>query len=180
VLVNDLLDVSRIQSGKVMLEAQPLNLRELAEEILAEMRQRSIETAKPMQFSLEAQPSLPLARGDRERTLQILRSLVSNGFNYTPENGQVTVRLSALEHEVQVDVIDNGIGIPPKDHSRIFDRFYRGESPLVMATPGTGLGLALSKILVEMQEGRIWFSSTGVPGEGSVFSFTLPIYPLEG
>jgi PAS domain S-box-containing protein len=180
VLVNDLLDVSRIQSGKVMLEAQPLDLRGLAEEILAEMRQRSKETGKPMQFSLEAQSSLPLARGDRERTLQILRSLVSNGFNYTPENGQVTVRLSALEHEVQVDVIDNGIGIPPKDHARIFDRFYRGESPLVMATPGTGLGLALSKILVEMQEGRIWFSSTGVPGEGSVFSFTLPIYPLEG
>lgn len=180
VLVNDLLDVSRIQSGKVMLEAQPLDLRALAQEILGEMRQRSIETAKPMQFSLEAPSSLPFARGDRERTLQILRSLVSNGFNYTPENGQVSVRISAHEHEVQVDVVDNGIGIPPKDHSRIFDRFYRGESPLVMATPGTGLGLALSKILVEMQEGRIWFSSTGVPGEGSVFSFTLPIYPLEG
>ena len=180
VLVNDLLDVSRIQSGKVMLEAQPLDLRALAEEILGEMRQRSAETGKPMHFLLEAPPSLPYARGDRERTLQILRSLVSNGFNYTPENGRVAVRISTLEHEVQVDVIDNGIGIPPKDHGRIFDRFYRGENPLVMATPGTGLGLALSKILVEMQEGRIWFSSTGVPGEGSVFSFTLPIYPLEG
>lgn len=179
-LVNDLLDVSRIQAGKVMLEWQPLDLRLLAEEILEEMRQRSKESNKPMNFSLEAASALPLARGDRERTLQILRSLVSNGFNYTPANGQVTVRLSARGNEVQVDVIDNGVGIPPKDHGRIFDRFYRGENSLVMATPGAGLGLALSKILVEMQEGRIWFSSTGVPGEGSTFSFTLPVYPAEG
>ncbi len=180
VLVNDLLDVSRMQSGKVMLEAQRLHLIELAREVIEEMRHRSLDSQKPMTFALEAPDDLPAARGDRERTLQVLRSLVTNGFYYTPENGKVIIRLSASGQYVQIEVIDNGIGIPVKDQGRIFDRFYRGESPLVMATPGSGLGLALSKILVEMQEGRIWFSSSGVPGEGSTFCFTLPLHPLEG
>ncbi|MEW6648768.1 MAG: GAF domain-containing protein [Chloroflexota bacterium] len=180
VLVNDLLDVSRMQSGKVMLEAQRLDAIQLAREVIEEMHQRSKESQKPMTFNLEAPEDLPAARGDRERTLQVLSSLVTNAFNFTPENGRVVIRLSAQEQVLQIDVIDNGIGIPLKDHERIFDRFYRGENPLVMATPGTGLGLALSKILVEMQEGRIWFTSTGVPGDGSTFSFTLPRYPPEG
>lgn len=180
VLVNDLLDVSRMQSGKVMLEAQRLDMVEMAREVIEEMRRRSMDSQKPITFILEAPDDLPAARGDRERSMQVLRSLVTNGFNYTPENGKVVIRLSTSGQHVQVDVIDNGIGIPLKDQGRIFDRFYRGESPLVMATPGTGLGLALSKILVEMQEGRIWFASTGVPGEGSIFSFTLPLHPLEG
>ena len=76
-------------------------------------------------------------------------------------------------------MIDNGIGIEPRDRSRIFQRFYRGDDPLVLATAGTGLGLAISKILVEMHHGRIWFHSNGVRGEGSVFSFSLPVTKSE-
>jgi signal transduction histidine kinase len=76
-------------------------------------------------------------------------------------------------------VIDTGIGIQVKDQKRIFERFYRGEDPLVLATSGTGLGLALSKTLVEMHHGRIWFNSSGTAGEGSTFSFTLPVYHAE-
>jgi signal transduction histidine kinase len=78
-----------------------------------------------------------------------------------------------------VDVQDNGIGIPPADQDRIFERFYRGEDPMVLATPGTGLGLAIVKQLVNMHKGQIWMKSTGVPGEGSTFSFTLPVYLAE-
>jgi signal transduction histidine kinase len=84
-----------------------------------------------------------------------------------------------LDNEVQVDVVDDGVGIAPKDHPRIFERFYRGDHPLVLASAGTGLGLAMAKTLVEMHNGRIWFSSSGIPGEGSVFSFTLPIQEME-
>ncbi len=75
-----------------------------------------------------------------------------------------------------MDVVDNGVGIPKSDQDRVFERFFRGEHPFVLATPGTGLGLAIVKQLVEMHKGRIWMKSEGVPGEGSTFSFTLPVY----
>jgi len=79
-------------------------------------------------------------------------------------------------NQVQVDVEDNGVGIAREDQDRIFERFYRGEHPLVLATPGTGLGLSIVKQIVEMHKGRIWMNSSGIPGDGSTFSFTLPVY----
>ena len=87
--------------------------------------------------------------------------------------------LKRMGEDVQVDIEDNGIGIPIKDQSRVFERFFRGDDPLVLATAGTGLGLALARTLVEMHHGRIWFKSNGVSGEGSVFSFSLPIEQTE-
>jgi signal transduction histidine kinase len=87
----------------------------------------------------------------------------------------VSVRLSLLDGMAQVDVNDDGIGIVEKDQERIFERFFRGEDPLVLQKAGTGLGLAISKILIEMHGGKIWFSSAGKKGEGSTFSFTIPV-----
>jgi signal transduction histidine kinase len=103
--------------------------------------------------------------------------LLDNAYHYTPENGSIEVHLRSQKKrgEVQVDVIDNGIGIAAADQERVFDRFYRGEDPLVLATPGTGLGLSIVRQLVEMHHGRIWVKSDGVSGHGSTFSFTLPI-----
>jgi two-component system sensor histidine kinase SenX3 len=82
-------------------------------------------------------------------------------------------------HEVQVDVVDNGIGIPEAEQKLIFERFYRGEDPLVLASSGTGLGLSIVARLIEMHHGRIWVSSQGIRGQGSVFSITLPAYELQ-
>ena len=90
------------------------------------------------------------------------------------------MRIHAEGGEVQVDIEDNGIGVNLEQQSRIFERFYRGEDPLVLSTAGTGLGLAISKILVEMHRGRIWFKSSGIRGEGSIFSFALPVMKGEG
>jgi signal transduction histidine kinase len=131
-----------------------------------------------MAFSVEAPRSLPRALGDAERVRQILLNLLDNSYHYTPANGMITVHLHALtaRGEVQVDVVDDGVGIPKADQDRVFERFFRGEHPFVLATPGTGLGLAIVKQLVEMHKGRIWMKSEGKPGEGSSFSFTLPIY----
>jgi len=84
-----------------------------------------------------------------------------------------------VEGEIQVDIKDTGIGIHPGDQHRIFERFYRGEDPLVLATAGTGLGLAIARNLIEMHQGRIWFKSSGLTGEGSTFSFTLPVFQNE-
>jgi signal transduction histidine kinase len=107
---------------------------------------------------------------------QILGNLVDNAYNYTPNNGTIRVGIHQEGDEIQVDVQDNGVGIAVEDQPRVFERFYRGEHPLVLATPGTGLGLPIVRQLVEMHNGRIWMTSTGVPGEGCTFSFALPIY----
>lgn len=180
-LVDNLLDVSHIQAGQVALEYQEIDLEDLAKSVAADLRELAIQENKPITVSLEIQAGLPCVHGDLARTRQVLRSLAMNGYDYTPENGEVFVRIyKSGEEELQVDVKDNGIGIPFEDQPRIFDRFFRGEHPLIMATAGAGLGLALSKILIEMQGGRIWFTSSGVPGEGSVFSFTIPVERKEG
>jgi two-component system phosphate regulon sensor histidine kinase PhoR len=90
--------------------------------------------------------------------------------------GKILVRSHQNEDEVQIDIKDSGVGIHPEDLPRVFERFYRGESPLVLGVSGTGLGLSIVQNLVEMHKGRIWAESSGVPGEGTTFSFTLPVY----
>lgn len=181
ILVNDLLDISRLESGRVTLSPQALDMREVAEDVIGDVLRRSQEENKSVALSLDAPKKLPLVYGDAERVRQILGNLVDNAYNYTPENGTITVQIQPLNggHEVQVDVKDNGVGIALGDQARVFERFYRGEHPLVLATPGTGLGLSIVKELVQMHKGRIWLQSAGVPGEGSTFSFTLPVYKTQ-
>lgn len=179
ILVNDLLDISRIEAGRVQLSIQAVDLAPLVEEVITEMRRLSEEEGRPMTFEVDLPDDLPPVKGDPERIRQIIENLVDNGYRYTPEGGRVLVRARRVDHEVQVDVIDNGIGIPPDEQERVFERFYRGENPLVMASAGTGLGLSIVRHFVEVQGGRIWLTSTGIPGEGSTFSFTLPIYREE-
>lgn len=175
-LVSDLLDISRIEAGRVTLNPQAVDLHEIAEDVVADVLRRSQNEEKPIALSLDAPKKLPAIIGDSERIRQILDSLVDNAYNYTPNNGTIRVNIHQENGEVQVDVQDNGIGIASEDQGRIFERFFRGEHPLVLATPGTGLGLPIVRQLVEMHKGRIWMTSSGVPGEGSIFSFTLPIY----
>ncbi len=176
ILVNDLLDISRIEAGRVTLSLQSVNLREIAEDIITETLRRSQDENKPMALSLDAPKKVPPVLGDVERIRQIISNLVDNAFNYSPSNGTIRINIQQQNGEVQVDVHDNGVGIAPEDQSRVFERFFRGEDPLVLATPGTGLGLPIVRQLVEMHRGQIWMNSTGIPGEGSTFSFTLPIY----
>jgi signal transduction histidine kinase len=129
-----------------------------------------------MAFSLDAKTGTPHVLGDPERLRQVVASILDNAYHYTPANGLVQVQLGAVGggSEVQLDVIDTGIGIAAGDQERVFERFYRGEDPLVLATPGTGLGLSVAKQLVEMHRGRIWVRSDGIPGRGSTFSVVLP------
>jgi len=179
ILVNDLLDISRIEAGRVILSPQSLDLRDVAEDVIADVLRRSEEENKPMAFSLEAPKNLPRVIGDAERVRQVFGNLVDNAYHYTPENGQITVNINATNGSmVKVDVKDSGVGISAEDQERIFDRFYRGEDPLVLATPGTGLGLAIVKQLVEMHNGKIWLESGGI-GKGSTFSFTLPVFKKD-
>jgi signal transduction histidine kinase len=155
---------------------QPLDLREIAERAVAMIERRSKSDDKTMAVELIAQANLPRITGDPGRVSQILSNLVDNAYNYTPPGGRITVTLLEIEAEVHISVEDNGIGIGAGEREQVFERFYRGEDPLVLATAGTGLGLSIVRQLVEMHGGRIWLESSGVPGQGSTFSFSLPIY----
>ncbi|MCJ7700736.1 MAG: cell wall metabolism sensor histidine kinase WalK, partial [Anaerolineales bacterium] len=176
ILVNDLLDVSRIEAGKVELAIQPLDMRLLIEEVVREQVLRAEKEGKPMSIHYDLPPNLPRVPGDEERVRQILDNLVINAYQYTPGEGQIDIRLQVHPAEIQVDIQDNGIGIPPADHEKIFERFYRGEDPLVLASGGNGLGLSIVRQITDMHHGRLWLTSEGIPGKGSTFSFTLPLH----
>jgi len=176
ILVNDLLDLSRIEAGQVNLRMQPVDLAEIIDETMLEINRLTVAENKSMQFDIKLPLELAPIHGDPERIRQILINLLGNAFNYTLENGKVALGVQQLENEIRIDISDNGIGIPPGEQERIFDRFYRGDNHMVIATAGTGLGLSIVSKLINMHKGRIWVQSSGVEGEGSTFSFTLPIY----
>jgi two-component system phosphate regulon sensor histidine kinase PhoR len=179
ILVNDLLDLSRIEAGQVRLTIQSIDLAELIDGVMEEIDRLTVAENKSMQFKIDLPPDLPRIQGDPERIRQILINLFGNAFHYTPSNGQVEVRASHIRDEIQVDIKDNGVGILPKEQERIFDRFYRGENHMVIATAGTGLGLSIVAKLINMHHGRIWVQSSGVEGDGSMFSFTLPVFDIS-
>jgi signal transduction histidine kinase len=176
VLVNDLLDVSRIEAGRVTLSLQALDLREIAEDVIATLSRRMKQENRLLSIELDLPSGLPRVWGDAERVRQILDNLVTNAYQYTEENGTITLKMHAEGERVQIDVKDTGIGIHPEEQKRVFERFYRGEDPLVLANSGTGLGLSIVNYLVEMHNGRLWLESSGIRGQGSTFSFTLPLY----
>jgi signal transduction histidine kinase len=179
VLVNDLLDISQIESGKVTLSVQPTNIEEIADQAISELQRRIAGSEKSVSIEKEIQPKLPKVLGDHERLYRIFDNLLDNAYQYNMPDGRILVRLQKIGDEIQIDIQDSGLGISPGDKERVFERFFRGQSPLVMGVAGTGLGLSIVSNLVQMQNGRIWVESTGIPGEGSTFSFTLPVYHPE-
>jgi signal transduction histidine kinase len=114
---------------------------------------------------------------DSKRIEQVLRNLLSNALKYSPEGGTITlhgaIRGYGDEKQLVIRVSDQGIGIPPEETEKIFERFYRGENEVIQSMRGAGLGLAVCRGIVEAHGGRIWVES--VPGAGSSFFFTLPV-----
>ncbi len=175
-LVADLLDVSRIEAGRLRLDMQPVDLREVIDTVL-----QSVETqitAKKLALQLEVPEKLPPVLGDQGRLIQVITNLVSNAYKYTPEGGQIHIKANGLaatlpSGRLTISVRDTGLGIAPEDQQKIFTKFFRAEDPQVRDVPGTGLGLSITKSLVEMHGGEIWFESE--VGKGTTFAFTLPI-----
>jgi signal transduction histidine kinase len=170
-LIDDLLDLSRIESGKVELRATAVDSVALITEVVSFLRPQ-IE-AKGQQLSFDRPATLPAVAGDVERIRQILINLLSNAHKYTPEGGQIRLSARAEDGWVRIDVQDNGLGLAPEEQAHLFDRFFRAQQPATQGVEGTGLGLPITRLLVEMHGGRI--SVTSAPGEGSTFSFTLPV-----
>lgn len=176
ILVNDLLDISHIEIERNILTLQPLNLDELIDHTLDHYRLISEGEQKNIHFSKDLPSGLPRVIGDYKRVSQILNNLVDNAYSYNLENGSVSISAQPANGAVQIEIQDTGVGIPKNEISRVFERFFRGETPLLLGVSGTGLGLSIVKNLVEMHQGRIWIESSGVSGGGTKVSFTLPEY----
>jgi signal transduction histidine kinase len=173
-LINDMLELTTIEAGKVNLTIHPTDIFELAQDVLARFRIRSEKENKAIEFYLETDSSIPLVLADPERAKQILENLVNNAYTFTETEGKITISLKNYQDGLQVNISDTGIGITKEQKEQIFDHFSWADNPSPQTLQGVGLGLPIVKQLVELQNGRIWVESSGIPGEGSTFSFTLP------
>jgi signal transduction histidine kinase len=168
-LINDVLDLSKVEAGQVELEVHPFSLREALERGVVMVRERATEDGVRVAFV--ADPEVDVVAGDERRIKQVIFNLLSNAVKFTPAGGEVDVSATRANGEVRVSVADTGPGIPPEDQERIFEEFQQSETGVGLRE-GTGLGLALSKRYVELHGGRIWVESE--LGRGSTFTFALP------
>ena len=170
-LINDLLDLSRIEMGRLDLRRTSLCVRDLSAEVVESCQPLAQE--KGITLDVQHPPTLSPVLGDRDKLTQVLTNLIQNAIKFTPTRGQVRVEIRSRDDGyVQVNVKDTGSGIPPDELDKVFQGFYRSAAAPVGAQ-GAGLGLTIAKNLVELHGGRIWVSSR--VGTGSCFSFTLPI-----
>jgi signal transduction histidine kinase len=168
-LIGNLLDMSRIEAGELPVEPEPIDLLPIIQETAAEFQMMTHDH----HFQLQLPGTLPLAMADPRRTRQVLRNLVENAVKYSPGGGPVTIAAQPEEERIIVSVADRGIGIDPEQLDRVFDRFYQVDSASTRKVGGSGLGLSISKAIVEAQAGSIWAESEA--GVGSTFYFSLPL-----
>jgi signal transduction histidine kinase len=169
-LINDVLDLSKIEAGRMELNASDFDLPGAVEHTLLLVRERASRRAIALSCTIDEQ--LGSVRADERKVKQVLLNLLSNALKFTPEGGRVDVRARALAGEFEISVADTGVGISPEDQAVVFDEF-RQVGSVSKKVEGTGLGLSISKKFIELQGGRMWVSST--PGVGSVFGFCLPL-----
>jgi PAS domain S-box-containing protein len=168
-IVNEILLANQLEAGRLDLATEPFDPTELVERVI-----ESTRAHLPPGMSLEDVPAtpVPLVAADRDKVRQVLINLVENAIKYSPEGGTVQVGLEPWESVVRFSVKDEGLGIPPEEHERIFAKFYRLDPDMTRGVGGTGLGLYICSELVTRMDGRIWVESE--EGRGSTFLFELP------
>jgi signal transduction histidine kinase len=175
-LVDQLLDLSKLESGDVPLEREPVEVAPLVAQVLSEIQVARPEAEVSVSDALPV--DLPAVFADRERVHQVLFNLLDNAVRLTPSGGRVTVTASRHIGSVDVAVADTGPGISAEDLPRVFERFFRVDASRSRDDGGTGIGLAIARSVVEAHGGRIWAESE--PGKGSTFTFELPVASAEG
>jgi signal transduction histidine kinase len=171
-LINDILDLSKVEAGRMVLVPENFSLAQMIEGVRTVGETLAAQQGKCLHLEATVDPSLECVTADPGRVRQILYNLVSNAVKFTPDGGLVTIHAHEENGLITIRVRDTGIGIAPEDQSRIFDAFQQIDSSASREYPGTGLGLALVKKLVEVQGGEVWVDSA--LGKGSTFIFTLP------
>ena len=175
-LINDLLDISRIESGRIQMEQEPISLLEIITQRIEEIRPQADE--KAIRLVLTAPESVSQILGDEARMGQVFTNLIGNAIKFTPDNGEVNVKVEADGNLLHVEVIDTGPGIPPEERQKIFDKFYQLSDISTRQQGGSGLGLSISKSIVEAHGGKLWIDD-GNQGKGSNFQFVLPLVREE-
>jgi signal transduction histidine kinase len=168
-LIENLLDMSRIEEGRLEVSCEPFDIVELCEEVSED--QERVEGLHDVRVEADVAPLIVIA--DREKTEVALGNLIRNALKFSPEGGEVTVKVNQANSAAKVSVSDEGIGIAPEQVERIFDRFYQVDSSETRSFPGSGLGLYITRELVGSMGGSVTVESE--PGKGSVFTFTLPL-----
>ena len=172
-LIEDLLTLSMLESHQIPMKFEPLDIRVLITNVIQGFEKQAKDKGIELIIeSGETYRELPKVMGDRVRLEQVIVNLIDNAIKYT-NKGAVRISVRIIDNLMQVDVTDTGIGIPEKDLLRIFERFYRVDKGRSRELGGTGLGLAIVKHIIHGHSGKIWVNSN--PGEGTTFSFTLPI-----
>ncbi len=171
-LVNDLLDVSRIQEGEIHLDLRQTRVEDIIEEVLDNLDTLIQASRVSVDFEIRSGP-LPKVETDPEKLKRVIINLVSNAVKYTPAGGKVKIAAEQRAGAVRITVTDSGVGISAADQKKIFTKFFRSAKVLKFSPDGTGLGLFITRSLVEAMGGKIGFQST--EGRGSNFYFTIPI-----
>jgi signal transduction histidine kinase len=170
-LINDILDLSKVEAGRMELDLAPFNLPAALENALTLIRERAAR--HDLGLDLELDPRVGDLVGDERKVRQVLLNLLSNAVKFTPPRGRIVVAAAPANGMVEISVSDTGIGIAPADHEAIFEEFRQVGTDYARKREGTGLGLSLAKRFVELHGGRIWVKSE--VGKGSTFTFTLPV-----
>jgi len=170
-LINDVLDLSKIEAGQVALHLTDYSFGDVVQAVVGSVG--SLAAEKHLELTVDVAPDLPMGRGDERRITQVLLNLVGNAIKFT-DKGRVTVRVSALDDAFLAAVADTGPGINKEDQERIFEEFQQSDGALAKGKTGTGLGLAIAKRIAELHGGRIWVEST--LGEGSTFYLRIPVH----
>ena len=170
-LINDLFELSQLETGQIQLQTEPINLNDLLSDVLESMQAQ----AQAKQLSLEGVfcPDAPVIQAEFQKIQRVLYNLVQNAIRHTPTNGSISLATKVVPQGIQIDVTDTGHGITPEDLPHIFDQFFRGEKSRSRQTGGAGLGLAIAKRIIEAHNGRIWAESQ--LNHGTCFSFILPV-----
>jgi PAS domain S-box-containing protein len=169
-LINDLLDVTRMMSGSMKVQPMAIDLVEVVAAAIDTLRPTI--AAKGQQLDLDLPEAPQPLRGDPQRLRQVFVNLLSNAHKYTPAGGWVRVAICRDDEHLRVDVQDSGIGMTAEEQAQLFTRFFRADNPTTRQVGGTGLGLVITRSLVDMHQGRLVVTSA--PGEGSTFSVFLP------
>ena len=169
-LINDVLDLSKIEAGQLVLELSDYSLEDIAQTVRSTLEPLAAD--KKLAFKVEVAPKMPPGRGDGRRLAQVLINLVGNAIKFT-DAGEVTITAGVIDGSFHVSVRDTGPGISTADQAKLFQQFQQADNAITRKKGGTGLGLAISKRIIEMHGGEIWIESQ--LGQGSTFAFTLPV-----